>query len=165
VAARRALMPYFGEDEKWRETYAELVRDGIATAEPIWRGLRRNIFPSSEQWLESVKQHMKVSRHQADIPQDQRAACRPVMTRIVKTIAAKLGVTTSVIQDQHGGRWRELVALLGVHEGMRRLRVIAQTLRLRSCSRVTQLGRSCERRLRTDAELRRLVSTLQLALS
>jgi hypothetical protein len=130
-----ALMPYFSEDEKWRETYAEFVRDGIATADPMWRGLRRKIFVWSEQWLESVKQHVKVSRRKADIPHDQRAAGRPAMTRIVKTIAAKRGVKTSAIQDEHGGLWRELAACLGGHEGMRRLRVIAQTLRLRSCSR------------------------------
>jgi hypothetical protein len=37
-----ALMRYFGEDEKWRETYAVFVRVGIATADSIWRGLRRN---------------------------------------------------------------------------------------------------------------------------
>jgi hypothetical protein len=101
------------------------------------------------QWLASVKRHIKVSRRKADIPHDQRAAGRPAMTRIVKTIAAKLGVKTAAIQDEHGGRWRELAAWLGVPEGMRRLRVIAQTLRLRSCSRVTQRVRSCDRRLRT----------------
>lgn len=107
-----ALMPYFGEDEKWRETYAEFVREGIANADPIWRGLRRNIFLWSEQWLESVKQHIKVSRRKADIPHDQRAAGRPAMTRIVKTITAKLGVKTSAIQDEHGGHWREVAAWL-----------------------------------------------------
>jgi hypothetical protein len=46
------------------------------------------------------------------------------MTRIVKSIAATLGVKTSAIQDEHGGRWRELSAWRGVHEGMRRLRVM-----------------------------------------
>lgn len=60
-----------------------------------------------------MKQHIEVSRRKADIPHDQRAARRPAMTGIVKTIAAKLGVKTSAIQDEHGGRWRELAAWLG----------------------------------------------------
>ena len=160
-----ALVPYFGEADTWRGNYAEFVQLGIATADPIWGGLRRNIFLCSEQWLESLKQRIRLSRRKSDIPHDQRAAGRPAMTRIVNTLAAKLGVKVATIRDAHGGRWREIAAWLGVHEGMRRLRVIAQTLRLRSCSRVTQLVRSCERRLRIDAEFRQLVTTLQLALS
>lgn len=159
------MRPYFGEADSWRGNYVEFVQLGIAAVDPIWRGLRRKIFLCSEQWLESVKRRIRMSRRKSDIPHDQRAAGRPAMTRIVKTIAAKLDVKVATIRDEHGGRWREIAAWLGVHEGMRRLRVIAQTLRLRSCSRVTQLVRSCDRRLRINAEFRQLVTTLQLALS
>jgi putative transposase len=69
-----ALRPYFGEADSWRGNYVEFVKLGIATVDPIWRGLRRNMFLCSEQWLESVKQRIRVSGRKSDIPHDQRAA-------------------------------------------------------------------------------------------
>jgi putative transposase len=159
------LAPYFGADGSWRTNYIQFVDRGIQTPDPIWRGLRRNIFLSSEQWLVAMKQRITCRRRKMDIPHDHRAAGRPAMRRIVNTISKISGVPAAIIRAQHGGSLRQISAWLGVYEGMRRLRVIAQTLRLGSCSRVTQLAQECERRLRRDSEYRKLVESFRLALT
>lgn len=159
------LAPFFGADSGWRLSYVQFVSDGIRTPDPIWRGLRRNIFLSSEEWLVAMKQRITGRRGKSDIPHDQRAAGRPAMTRILNTISRVCDVPASVIRATRGGTLREIAAWLGVYEGMRRLRVIAQTLRLGSCGRVTQLAQACDRRLRRDSEHRKFVETLQHALS
>lgn len=45
------------------------------------------------------------------------------------------------------------------------MRVIAQMLKLKSCSRVTQLVDECERLMRRDKPLRDFIAELRLALT
>ena len=87
------------------------------------------------------------------------------MGEIVGAIAKSLGTTRRTIRRDSGGVARMIAAWLGVYEGRRRLRVIAQTLRLRSCSRVTQLVSECERLMRRDRSLRDQVALLRFALA
>ena len=155
------LSAYFGASDDWRSNYVQFVTVGIVRPGPLWASLR-GIFLSSEAWLEQMKQKIVCRRTKRDIPHDQRAAGRPAMTRIVNAIAATSGAKATTIRTGHGGILRELAAWFGVYEGMRRLRVIAQTLHLRSCSRVTQLAREFDQKLRRDRELRAMVDSLRL---
>jgi REP element-mobilizing transposase RayT len=156
------LVPYFGDAATWRANYVAFVREGIAKPDPIWRGLRRRIYLGTEEWLESMRQKIVPQLRRSDIPHDQRAAGRPAMRRIVNRLAAAENVRAIDVRRRHGdGELREIAAWLGVYEGRRRLRVIAQTLELRSQSRVTQLVKRCDRRIRNDAVFRRRVEDLR----
>jgi len=159
------LVSYFGEVDSWRQNYVDYVSDGIVKPDPVWRGLRRRAFLCSEQWLREMGRKVTVKWRQTDIPHDQRAALRPSMGEIVGAIAKSLETTRRTIRRGSGGLARMIAAWLGVYEGRRRLRVIAQTLQLRSCSRVTQLVAECERRMRRDRSLRELVAQLGLAVA
>ena len=160
--AASELVPYFGESGSWRKNYIAYVAEGVAKPDPIWKGLRRRIFLGSEEWLRKMKQKVTIRWRQTDIPHDQRAALRPSMGEIVGAIAKKLNTTRADIRFGKGGLARTLAAWLGVHEGRRNLRVIAQTLRLRSCSRVTQLVAECEKLMRRDKALRERIEQLRL---
>jgi hypothetical protein len=109
--------------------------------------------------------HLGEPSQSGTIPHDQRAAGRPAMMRIVKTIA-KVGVKTSPIQDGHGERWLELAAWIG---GARRNAAAAgdcpdpAPAKLQPCD--TSGAAVMRAEIAINAELRRLVSTLQLALS
>jgi REP element-mobilizing transposase RayT len=160
------LMPYFGERSTWRPNYVAYVREGIQRPDLIWRGLRRGIYLGTEEWLKTLKQKIIPRLRKTDIPHDQRAAGRPAMTRIVNRLAARSNVRSIDIKRRGGdGELREIAAWLGVYEGRRRLRVIAQMLGFRSQSRVTQLVKSCDRRLRRDRVFRERVETLRLAVA
>ncbi|MHB0971793.1 MAG: transposase, partial [Thermoanaerobaculia bacterium] len=160
------LVPYFGEPATWRANYIAFVHEGIGTPDPIWRGLRRGIFLGAEDWLETMRQKIAPQLRKSDIPHDQRAAGRPPMRRIVNRLAAALNVHATDIRRRGGDREiREIAAWLGVYEGRRRLRVIAQTLELRSRSRVTQLVKRCDRRMSYDAAFRRRVEALRAAVA
>jgi REP element-mobilizing transposase RayT len=160
--ATSELVPYFGDASSWQETYASFVAEGILNVDPIWKGLRRRIFLGTEEWLRKMRQKVTIKWSQKDIPHDQRAATRTSMGAIVGAVAKTLGTTRRDIRLGHGGIARMVAAWLGIYEGRRRLRVIAQTLRLQSCSRVTQLVAECERRMRRDASLREQVHRLRL---
>ncbi|MHB8998104.1 MAG: transposase [Thermoanaerobaculia bacterium] len=160
------LVPYFGEPATWRANYIAFVHEGIAKPDPIWRGLRRGIFLGAEDWLETMRQKIAPQLRKSDIPHDQRAAGRPPMRRIVNRLAAALNVHAIDIRRRGGDREiREIAAWLGVYEGRRRLRVIAQTLELRSQSRVTQLVKCCDRRMRRDPAFRKRVDELRAAIA
>jgi hypothetical protein len=165
-----ALMPYFGEDEKWGETDAEFVREGIATADPIWRGSRRSIFLSSEQWLESLKQRIKVSRRQSGRPARSaygRSACDDTHREDDRREAR-----CEDFGDPGRARWPVARARCLARDARRNAAAAGDCpdpapARLQPCD-TTGAGhasRGCGQTLRTDAELRRFVSTLQLALS
>ncbi|MHB0972351.1 MAG: transposase [Thermoanaerobaculia bacterium] len=160
------LVPYFGEPATWRANYVAFVHEGIATPDPIWRGLRRGIFLGAEDWLETMRQKIAPQLRKSDIPHDQRAAGRPAMRRIVNRLAAAEKVRAIDVRRRNGDReLREIAAWLGVYEGRRRLRVIAQTLDLRSQSRVTQLVKSCDRRMRRDPAFRKRIDELRAAIA
>lgn len=155
------LVPWFGDTVSWQYNYAEYVAEGIGTADPIWRGLRRRVFLGTEQWLRSMRQKIDVKWRHVAIPLDQRAAGRPSMGAIVTAVAEAMSLRPREIRRGCGGTARTIAAWLGVYEGRRRLRVIARTLHLRSCSRITQLAAQCEELLREDRRLAELVSTIQ----
>jgi len=155
------LIPYFSDASSWPESYVSFVDEGISNADPIWKGLRRRIFLGTEEWLRKMRQKVTVKWSQKDIPHDQRAATRASMGAIVGAVAQVFDTTRREIRLSHGGTARMIAAWLGVHEGRRRLRVIAQMLGLRSCSRVTQLVAECERRMRRDKSLREQVAQLR----
>ena len=163
--AMSELIPYFGEKDSWQKNYMAYVAEGVATPDPIWNGLRRRIFLGSEEWLRKMRQKVTIKWRQTDIPHDQRAALRPSMGEIVGAIARTFETTRAAIRRGSGGLLRTIAAWLGVYEGRRRLRVIAQTLHLRSCSRVTQLVADCERLMRRDKALRERIEQLRLALA
>jgi putative transposase len=162
--ATEPLIPYFGEPSTWRKNYIDFVAAGVAKPDPIWKGLRRRIFLGSEAWLRKMGQTVTIKWRRSDIPHDQRAALRPSMGEIVGVVAEKFELTRREICYARGGVARAIAAWLGVYEGRRRMRVIAQMLRLKSCSRVTQLVEECERLMRKDKPLRETVAKLQLAL-
>ena len=157
------LIPYFGEQQTWQKNYVAYVAEGVVKPDPIWKGLRRGCFLGSEEWLRRMRQKVTIKWRQSDIPHDQRAALRPSMGEIVTAVAKTLKTTRRKIRYARGGLARSLAAWLGVFEGRRRMRVIAQTLRLRSCSRVTQLVAEFERQLLRNKVLRDLVAQLRLA--
>lgn len=159
------LIPYFGDDQSWQQNYVAYVAEGITRPDPIWNGLRRRAFLGTEDWLRKMRQKVTIKWRQTDIPHDQRSALRPSMGELVGAIAKTFGTTRRQIRLSSGGLARMLAAWLGVYEGRRRLRVIAQTLHLRSCSRVTQLVAECERLMHRDRGLRERVGQLQLALA
>ena len=86
------------------------------------------------------------------------------MGAIVTAVAEAMRVRPREIRRGTGGLARTVAAWLGVYEGRRRLRVIARTLHLNSCSRITQLAAECERLLRHDKRLAELVENSRLAL-
>lgn len=156
------LIPYYGDTDSWRETYVAFVAEGILTSDPIWKGLRRRVFLGTEEWLRKMRQKVTIKWTQKDIPHDQRAATHASMGAIVGAVAKELDTSRRDIRLSHGGIARMVAAWLGVYEGRRRLRVIAQTLRLQSCSRVTQLVGECERLMRHDSSLRGQIQRLRL---
>lgn len=156
------IVPYFGDASSWQANYVSFVAEGILSPDPIWKGLRRRVFLGTEEWLRKMRQKVTIKWSQKDIPHDQRAATRTSMGDIVGAVSKTMGTTRRDIRSSHGGTARMIAAWLGVYEGRRRLRVIAQTLRLRSCSRVTQLVAECERLMRRDASLRDQVQQMRL---
>ena len=158
------LIPYFGEASSWQQNYTRYVADGIGASDPIWRGLRRRVFLGTEQWLRSMRQVIDIEWRHVDIPLDQRAAGRPSMGAIVKAVAEAMQVRPKDIRRGTGGLARTIAAWLGAYEGRRRLRVIARTLHLRSCSRITQLAAECDRLLRDDKRLEQFVTASRFAL-
>jgi len=159
------LTPYFGDERTWQANYVAYVAEGVVKPDPIWKGLRRGCFLGSEEWLRKMRQKVTIKWRQSDIPHDQRAALRPSMGEIVTAVAKALKTTHRKIRNARGGLARSLAAWLGVYEGRRRLRVVAQTLRLRSCSRVTQLVAEFEKLLLRDKVLREIVGQLRLAVA
>jgi len=161
----RGLEQYFGEASSWRENYIRYVDEGIDGADPIWRGLRRRVFLGTEEWLRSMRQKIDIAWRHIDIPHDQRAAGRPSMGAIVNAVADAMKLRPREVRRGSGGLARKVAAWLGVYEGRRRLRVIARTLHLKSCSRITQLAAECDRLLRGDKRLKELVAIARLALA
>jgi putative transposase len=159
------LIPYFGDGHSWQRNYREYVAEAITTPDRILRGLRRGIFLGTEEWLRKTGRKVTVAWRRTDIPHDQRAALRPSMGEILGAISRALRTSRADIRRRGGGLARAIAAWLGVYEGRRRLRVIAQTLRLRSCSRVTQLVAECERRMRRDRSVRKLIEQLRLGVA
>jgi len=159
------LSPYFGDTSSWQESYVSFVAEGIGNPDPIWNGLRRRVFLGTEEWLRKMRQKVTINWSQKDIPHDQRAATRASMGAILGAVAKTLDMTRRDIRLGHGGTARMIAAWLGVHEGRRRQRVIAQTLGLRSCSRVTQLVAECERQMRRDASLREQIHQLRVLIA
>ena len=157
------LIPYFGEPSSWRTNYIGYVREGIAKPDNIWRGLRRRIYLGTEEWLRLVGQKIKVKFRKGDIPLDQRAAGRPAMTRIVNKVAEAFEIKSKDLREKRGGIERGIAAWIGVYQGGRKLRVIAQALKLRSCSRVTQLVQEIERLMRTNRAWRERISALRFS--
>ncbi len=86
------------------------------------------------------------------------------MGAIVKAVAEAMKLRPREIRRGSGGLARKVAVWLGVYEGRRRLRVIARTLHLNSCSRITQLAAECDRLLRSDKSLEQLVSAARLCL-
>lgn len=160
--ATNELSPYYGDSDSWQEAYRSYVAEGIQTSDPIWKGLRRRVFLGTEEWLRKMRQKVTIQWAQKDIPHDQRAATRTSMGAIVGAVAKEMETSRRDIRVGHGGIARMMAAWLGVYEGRRRLRVIAQTLRLQSCSRVTQLVAECERLMRNDSSVREQVHRLRL---
>ena len=156
--ATAELVPYFGDAGRWRENYIEYVTDEVGTADPIWRGLRRRVFLGTEQWLRSMRKMIDIAWRHVEIPHDQRAAGRPSMGRVINAVAESMKVRPKEIRRGRGGLARMIAAWLGVYEGRRRLRVIARTLHLRSCSRITQLAAECEKLLRMDKRLEQFIA-------
>ncbi|HXI11647.1 MAG TPA: transposase [Thermoanaerobaculia bacterium] len=159
------LVPHFGDASNWQSNYMIYVAEGIAETDPIWRGLRRGLFLGSEEWLRTMRQKIDIGWRKTDIPQDQRAAGRPSMGAILEAVARALKTTPGEIRRARGGLARSISAWLGIYEGRRRLRVIAQSLRLRSASRITQLAAECDKLLRGDKLLKQLVDDARLAIA
>jgi putative transposase len=163
--ATEELIPYFGDAGAWQQNYIQYVADGVGTSDPIWRGLRRRVFLGTEQWLRSMRQKIDVKWRSSDIPLDQRAAGRPSMGTVINAVAEAMQIRPKEIRRGRGGLARMVAAWLGIYEGRRRLRVIARTLHLKSCSRITQLAAECETMLRDDKRLEHLVTAARLALA
>ncbi len=87
------------------------------------------------------------------------------MGAIVGAVADAMKLRPREIRRGSGGIARKVAAWLGVYEGRRRLRVIARTLHLKSCSRITQLAVECDRLLRSDKRVEQLVATARLNLA
>lgn len=160
--ATSELVSHFGGNNCWQEAYVSFVGEGLFTPDPIWKSLRRRLFLGTEEWLRKMHQKVTIKWSQTDIPHDQRAATHPSMGVIVGVVSKALATTRRDIRAGHGGLPRMVAAWLGVYDGRRRLRVIAQTLRLRSCSRVTQLVQQCERLLRRDLSFREQVRQIRI---
>jgi putative transposase len=159
--ALHRLQPFFGEPQNWHSGYAVFVKERIGSTESLWDGVRHGIFLGTDLWIRKMRTIVESKPRSSDHPRCQRAVGRPVMPRVIETVARIAGVSPGDIRHGRGGPLRMLCAWLGWYEGWHRLSLIAASLRLRSAGRISDLVEACERRLRSD---RRLNEILDFAL-
>ena len=149
LVLERALDP--GEA---RRRYRSFVEEKIDCRQSLWSQLIGQIYFGSREWVEKVQGEVIDSKPRSDEHSGiQRNAGKPQMTTIIDVVAEAAGVEPELIRHTRGGASRMLVAWLGWYEGMKRLRQIAASLRLRSSGHVSNLVRQCDRELRTDPTL------------
>jgi REP element-mobilizing transposase RayT len=142
-----------------RARYRAFVEETIDCRQPLWDRLIGQIYFGSRQWVETMQFEVIDMRPRSDEHSTiQRCAGKPPMATIVEVVAGAAGVAPDVIRDGRGGATRMLVAWLGWYEGIKQLRQIAASLRLRSTGHVSNLVRRCDSELRDDPILQRIAS-------
>jgi putative transposase len=151
------LEPYFGDASHWQANYESFVEEKIGSKERLWDQVRNRIFLGSDRWIRKVRKIVGSKPRSSDHPARQRAVGRPHMPRVIKTVARLAKVSPGSIRHGRGGPLRMLCAWLGWYEGWHRLSLIAASLRLRSSGHISDLIEACERQLRHDARLNKIL--------
>jgi len=151
------LQPFFGEPQSWQANYAVFVSERVGSTESPWDRVRHGIFLGTDLWIRKMRKIVESKPRSSDHPKRQRSVGRPIMPRVIETVARIAGVSPGEIRNGRGGPLRMLCAWLGWYEGWHRLSLIAASLRLRSSGRISDLVDDCERRLRRDSHLNEIL--------
>ena len=151
------LQPFFGEPQSWQANYAAFVAERVGSTESPWDRVRHGMFLGTDLWIRKMRKIVESKPRSSDHPKRQRSAGRPIMPRVIETVARIAGVSPGEIRNGRGGPLRMLCAWLGWYEGWHRLTLIAASLRLRSSGRISDLVDACEQRLRRDSHLNEIL--------
>lgn len=159
------LVQYFGDRHSWRANYVQFVNDSEAAGDDIWRGLRRQIFLVSEEFLRrNLKKILRGKMRSDTHPVLQRFAGSPPVHAIASAVAEVFGAEKRRVLHGRGGVARRLIAWLAWFDGTHRLRKIAALLRVRSTGHVSNLVKRADLELQTDAHLRIRLDAVRLLL-
>lgn len=164
LAADNALA-WFGSDRGVaRARYQAFVEAGIGSTQSPWNNLVGQMYLGSEEFIETMRDHVEVKPRSSDHPLSQRYVARPDMGAIVSAVSSVMGVSESEVRFGRGGTSRRLAAWLGCYEGLLKNAEMAAALRLRSDAQITNLVAQCDHELSVDATMRdyvdRCVATL-----
>ncbi|HEX9163114.1 MAG TPA: transposase [Thermoanaerobaculia bacterium] len=149
------VLAQFGSDEcTARERYSRFVDDGIGSTRRPWDDLVGQMYLGGEQWVESVREKLKLKPRATEHPLGQRAPSRPDMQAVIAAVAEAFRVDGDRIRYGRGGSPRMVAAWLGCYEAMSSNVTIAAALRLRSETAVTNLIAQCDGALSNDLLLR-----------
>jgi putative transposase len=142
----------FAPDRAIAQTfYRRFVDEGIGLERSPWKDVVAQIYLGSGEWLNRVRAQVE-SRPRADeYPAAQREPIAATMRDVINAVAATLGVGADDIRFGKGGDARMLAAWLASRRLRMDLRSIAAALRVNSTGWISELIKSCETRLRTDA--------------
>jgi REP element-mobilizing transposase RayT len=154
------VLAEFADDRNLaRARYRNFVDAGIGLERTPWRDLVANTFLGTEQWIDGVRDRLKLKPRCDAFPLEQRIAGRTSMSEIVGAVAAALSIDEDVARR---GRVPRLIAAWLGREALLTNRQIAAGLRLRSEGHVSRLAKQCEDAATVDPAWRQ---TLDGALS
>lgn len=147
------LGPFGGRRAPGRERYRAFVSDGSRAGYEPWEQVQRQLFLGRDGFLEEIRERMKASRHDAEIPRAQRDLGRPALPQIVSSAAKAFDVPEARIRTRRGGAVRLAVAYLARSEGALPLSKIAAYLDVRPWS-VSHMATAAGQLVETDRAFR-----------
>ena len=145
----------FGADLRTQQlNLRNFVDEGAGIERSLLDDAVGQLFLGSTAWIEKMRALIESKPRSAEHPEAQRLAGRPSVAKIIEVVTEVFDRSEEAIRAGHGGVERKIVSWLGCYEGMRRLRGIAEALRLRSTSRVSAMIAECDRDLKDDPALR-----------
>jgi putative transposase len=150
------VLKRFGSDRataQWE--YRKFVAAGIGMIESPWDDVSGQIFLGKPEWLDEVRDRIKVKLRDDGHARTQRNAGHEyTMSDVVSAVSSALTMNADWIRTGHGGTARMLCAWLGRYEADLTLAQIAAGLRIRSATGVSNMIRKCDELLERDERLR-----------
>ena len=152
-----ALAPFGRDLATQQRGYREFIDEGAGISRSPLEDAVGQLFLGTASWVEKMQALVDSKTRSREHPAEQRFAGRPSVATIIEVVAEVFHASETDIRTGHGGIERTVVSWLGCYEGMRRLSGIAETLGLRSTSRVSAMIAECDRDLKEDALLHEAV--------
>src|ERR1700682_3240508 len=93
------LQPFFGEPQSWQANYAAFVAERVGSTESPWDRVRHGMFLGTDLWIRKMRKIVESKPRSSDHPKRQRSAGRPIMPRVIETVARIAGGSPGEIRN------------------------------------------------------------------
>lgn len=139
-----------------QKEYRAFVLAGINATDDLLDRTISGMYLGTPAWIDKIQALLDESERSEEHTREQVHPGRPDLRDVLEVVAATFDTTIESIQTTRGTLERKVVAYLAFEEGLVTLRSIAEQLRLRSRSAVSNLVSRCRREIVTDPEVRSL---------